>query len=357
MPHVFSCLYIVLALLGLCAAPGLAPRNADASPAVFASILQTAGSAAEDVGFLVMGGGREEAALADRGSGEAASLPEQFLSGSFVGALFGYTYTGFGAADMLALALLAFLVFKAARGPADKAGDRFTLHSRGNASTEIPEDFPAEDGFEDGFADDDEAAPRRRRDNPSRSGDSRDNPWSRRMGGHSGASGKESPWTRSEPPVRKPTVRDQADAMWAHLSSKQRDEEQPGCAVGEDTVPADFNVADFLEGARALYVRLQQAWAARQVEELAPFVTPGMLSLLQRQVRKDPEPSTVDIALVNAALQDVKERDDGEEALVHFNVLMRAGDAAQPGEVDEVWRFVRGGDSKGMWRLAGIETP
>ena len=39
---------------------------------------------------------------------------------------------------------------------------------------------------------------------------------------------------------------------------------------------------------------------------------------------------------------------------MEFSVLMRT-DRDVPVEIHEMWRFVRGRDTDGMWRLAGIE--
>ena len=328
------------------------------------------GSAVEDAlstrGFLALGGRGEDAALTPRGGAEE-SLPEQFLGGSYLGMLlFGYPATGFGGADLAALAVLAYLVLRAVGGRKTGNGDRrFTLHTR-----------------DDNAWPDDEETPPQTRPRPPQgtgSGDPRDNAWSRRLKGDSssqngpGTENEErphpfgdAPFGRRDIPQRKPgvTVKDRADAMWSHLSSQQP--EQPEAAPADQAaiaegahIPAGFDVKDFLDGARTLYVRLQKAWAARKVDDIALFITDGMLNLLKQQAEANPEPSDVDIVLVNATLLNVGEEPGpagNQWADVHFTVLMRAGGEEHPAEINEQWRFVRGKDSGGMWRLSGIEA-
>jgi predicted lipid-binding transport protein (Tim44 family) len=119
-------------------------------------------------------------------------------------------------------------------------------------------------------------------------------------------------------------------------------------------IPAGFDVHEFLEGARTLYVRLQQAWASRKVDDLAPFVSARMLGLLQKQAAANPDPVPVEILLVNATLNKVAREEQTEKAEVAFSVVMRTGQEEEPAEVNETWLFMRGGDSGGMWRLTGI---
>lgn len=343
----------------------LSPPAVTAGPFDKAEAALMASSVTDAVDFLAMGG-REDSALAPRGGAEQ-SLPEQFLSGSYLGALlFGYPATGIGGADLVALALLAYLLLRAVGGRRAANDDRrFTLHTR-----------------DDNTGPDEDGPPARNRPRPPRdagSGDPRDNAWSRRLKGEPGwkdGSGTEkedrshpfgdAPFGRRDVPQKpRVTAKDRADAMWAHLSSKQQD--QPQAAQGGQAaviaegahVPAGFDARDFLDGARALYVRLQKAWAARTIDDIEPFITKGMFDLLKQQAEANPEPSEVDVMLVNATLQDVGgDPEQGEEqwADVHFNVLMRAGNEEQPSEINEQWRFVRGKDSGGMWRLAGIEA-
>lgn len=261
------------------------------------------------------------------------------LSGSLLGALiFGHPYQGIGSVDIVFLVLVAMLLLNifVVRGRRARRGDdRFTAQPRNtdtrNGGDKGDREWPA----------------------PEKGGK---NAWKDRLDGVTG-------WMRNTTPPeqnrekREVTVKDRAAAAWAYYSSEQQPEAAPAASVAEGAhVPQGFDVPDFLEGARALYVRLQKAWAAREVDSLEPFVTEAMLGLLRNQAKADPEPTPVDIMLVNATLQDVVHNDGEETAFVLFSVIMRFGAEGQPSEVDEIWRFVRGDDTGGMWRLSGIEA-
>lgn len=379
------------------AAPGFIVEAANALPAITAM------------------GGRDESALAPRGGGDE-SAAEQMFGGSYLGALFfGYPATGFGGADLIALAVLAYLLLRSFGGRKAADKDRFTVHrggldrdgdeadndaprrSPGNGRADGPRREPgseSEDGLggwrrerpnegqESGSRDEwfggrqerpgDRTGDRR---DAASSGNPRDNAWSRKLRGGT-PSGKPNPWGGASPDKESPwngsrsggddgrerprvTVRDRAEAMWGHLSSEQpaREDTSPAGAIAEGArVPAGFDVNDFLDGARTLYVRLQNAWASRKVDDLAPFVADDLMNLLRGQAAANPEPSVVDIILVNATLQDVRGDDADQKALVHFNVLMKTGGETQPSEVNEIWTFARDGASGGMWRLTGIEA-
>ncbi|MDL2315756.1 39S ribosomal protein L45 [Desulfovibrio sp. OttesenSCG-928-A18] len=318
----------------------------------------------------------DDAATGRGGSG--ASWSEKAVGGSFLGALlFGHPYKGIGAVDMVLLAcalLLLFNVFvlkgrkRQNDGSPDPRGgeDRFTVH-KGSGPDKGESDANLEE--------------LRKRWRSSARQDA---------GGQRGAGGRDSGdappeagkegdgqgWHAPRPKARskspEPSMKERAAAAWAYFGAgssavnkdfpEQAEPEQGGGykVAPEARVPSDFDVADFLEGARTLYVRLQKAWAAREVQSLAPFVSPQMLSALQAQAVADPEPLSVNIMLVDATLQNVEggfdeERGGEQEAMVLFNVLMRSGAETRPAQVDEIWVFARADESAGMWRLTSIE--
>ena len=248
-------------------------------------------------------------------------MPEQgifsALKGSFLGAvLFGYPFEDLGVPDLLLLALLGFvLVWRFMPGPRshkNQEGDRFTVGRRDSSSTELPSELQPQD-LRDAPA---VGAPAVDGQSPFTDGDSKDESSSRTDGDSNSAAAPE---------------------------------KLPGASLS-----GAFDPDDFLEGARVLYIRMQEAWAGRDTERLAPFMTPDMMSLLREQAAADPHPVGMHIMLLAATLVDVQKRDNGELAVVEFSVLMRT-DRDAPFEVREIWHFVRGRESGNTWRLAGIE--
>ncbi|MDR2125059.1 MAG: 39S ribosomal protein L45 [Desulfovibrio sp.] len=295
-----------------------------------------------------------------------ASLTERIFSGSFTGSLlFGYPYTGAGTADMAALAVLALLALRLVHAGRSRGRDedRFSVGAgRGPSSDEAAgrkrdgaclEDAESDVSIRKGSSDgqDSGGAPGRR---------PRAAVWSRRMGSRPAArdaGDPELPGAGQENSRRLATARDRAEAMWGYLRS---DQQQPAEAPAEAAVapgvvlPDDFDAADFLQGARTLYIRLQKAWASRDISGLTPFVSPALLETLRKQAEKNPAPVKTDIIMIEAELKDVRNRGETQTAQAAFNVLMRTGAAPEPSEVAELWTFERGPESQGLWRLCAI---
>lgn len=281
------------------------------------------------------------AAAASADEATATGATEALFSGSFLGALlFGLPYQEVGKVDLLALALLLFFVFRAVMaGKGQKEqGDRFSAARRSEL-------WNRQDESPNKRAESQNSVEHSRNPASGENGKNTTNAWSARLRGEEC---KQGPASR-----KKRTVQENAAAMWGSLSSYKQEKAQTAPPVAQD-MEAGFDVNDFLEGARTLYVRLQQAWAARKVDELAPFISTPLLELLQKQAKADPKPVTVEILLVNGTLNGIVQEKDGEKAEVAFSVLMRTGQEEAPAEIREVWQFVRSSDSGGMWRLTGI---
>ena len=152
------------------------------------------------------------------------------------------------------------------------------------------------------------------------------------------------------------TVKKRAADAWQYL----RDTPEQGPSVVRDTsapakTPEGFDQADFLDGARLLYGRLQTAWAARKMDEIRPFVSEAMLAVIEEEAQRDPAPKEVSVVLVEGSFAGLEEDGEGERASVLFKALLREG-AAAPAEVRELWHFIRGEHTEGMWRLDGVEA-
>lgn len=233
---------------------------------------------------------------------------EQLFSGSAIGAiLLGYPYTGIGMVDMLAMALLLYCLLKVLLA----------------VSRRHLENSPAEHAA-DASLNRDEPPSRQSTDNGSR-----------------GLS----------------TVKERAANAWDHLRSTSPPVNDSEAGVASPaSVPADFDTEDFLDGARAAYSRLQTAWAARNVDDITPFVTPEMLEAVTREARKDPASRRTEVVVVHATLTSVMRTADEERAVVLFNGLLREEGRTNPLEAREIWHFTRTLHPEGMWRLDAIEA-
>lgn len=333
---------------------GAASESGRTGHSLFPAEERAAGADLPGDGLLAMGGKNRERGAASNGSDAVdnngdtgGSLPRSALEGSFLGALlFGYPFENLGLPDLAILALLGFLlVWRFMPGPRPEKkqeGDRFTVGRRDRSSTELPR----------------ELQPRRPRDAAPKApeqGRGQNARWPT-SGSDGQKDGRHEAENDSAGPERAP-FRRKSGAPEAAWTRRRTDAASPAKAPSDafGASPAgEFDQDDFLEGARVLYIRMQEAWAERDTESLAPFMTSDMMRLLREQAAADPHPVSMHIMLLNAALASLERQGDEERAGVKFSVLLRA-DRDAPIEVHEIWRFVRGGETGGTWRLAGIE--
>src|SRR5512146_1993979 len=125
---------------------------------------------------------------------------------------------------------------------------------------------------------------------------------------------------------------------------------------GAAAAPASIDAADFARAAKLLFIRLQAANDAGDLDDLRRFTTPEMFAAarLDLQERRDAAQRT-DVVQLDAELVDTAREGERDIASVRFHGLIReeAGGVAQP--FDEVWHLVRPADASRDWAIAGIE--
>ncbi len=121
-------------------------------------------------------------------------------------------------------------------------------------------------------------------------------------------------------------------------------------------VPAGFDAAAFLAGARIAFGDLQKAWDARDLSVIRSLSTDTMFSELQERIKVLAADNRTDILKVEAELLEVREVGDSLEAVVLFDTLMREETDAQAQQVREVWHFTKLVASQTpKWYLDGIQ--
>jgi predicted lipid-binding transport protein (Tim44 family) len=123
------------------------------------------------------------------------------------------------------------------------------------------------------------------------------------------------------------------------------------------TLPPGFDTAEFIEGAKAAYSRLQRSWDQRDLEDIRHFTTPEVWSEIKRQSDEEPQTGKTELVLVNASLLDVRTDGGRTEATVLYDVLMRESpQESQTKRVREIWHFRRETEQPGsFWLLQGIQ--
>ncbi|WP_432736035.1 Tim44 domain-containing protein [Maridesulfovibrio sp. FT414] len=152
---------------------------------------------------------------------------------------------------------------------------------------------------------------------------------------------------------------DAAKNAWEHLSSKPSGNAGAGSVADAGPTisrPAGFDEEEFLEGAKAVYNRLQKSWDNRDMNDIAQFATSDVVDEIRRQAQEDPGPSLTEVMMVNARLLEVKEDGGKTMATVYYDVLLREDSSqSQPSQVREVWHFIKESGGNAMWKLDGIQ--
>jgi predicted lipid-binding transport protein (Tim44 family) len=121
-------------------------------------------------------------------------------------------------------------------------------------------------------------------------------------------------------------------------------------------IPADFDQADFMKGAKIMYNRLQAAWDKRDLADIRQFTSNEVYEEIRRQAQESPSPGKTELLLVNPRLLEVRDVDGRRIASVLYDVMMREDGDERARQVREIWHFSREAkDAKAFWVLEGIQ--
>jgi predicted lipid-binding transport protein (Tim44 family) len=145
----------------------------------------------------------------------------------------------------------------------------------------------------------------------------------------------------------------------------QREAQQPalapasgGASAGDlAQVPAGFDMASFVRTAKMIFIRMQAANDAGNVEDLRKFTTPELFASLRLDLQeRGAAPNQTDVMQLDAEVVDTA-RDDGQWIVtVRFHGLIREEVNAGALPFNELWHLVKPQDDSRDWAIAGI-TP
>jgi len=131
-------------------------------------------------------------------------------------------------------------------------------------------------------------------------------------------------------------------------------EAQPAAAAAN--VPAGFDVAGFLRGAKLNYMRLQIANDEGNLVELREFTSDELFEELKKHVlERGGAKQQTDVMALNADLLEVVTEGDKHWASVRFSGTLREAPGAAPQGFEEVWNLAKPVSGGGGWYLAGIQ--
>lgn len=122
-------------------------------------------------------------------------------------------------------------------------------------------------------------------------------------------------------------------------------------------VPAGFDVEGFQRVAKMIFIRLQAANDAGNVDDLRRFTTPELFASLRLDLQERGDaPNQTDVMQLDAEIVDTA-REDGQWIVsVRFHGLLREDVAAGAQPFNELWHLVKPLDEGRDWAIAGI-TP
>ena len=121
-------------------------------------------------------------------------------------------------------------------------------------------------------------------------------------------------------------------------------------------VPAGFDVAGFLRGAKLNYMKLQIANDQGNLEELREFTSDALFEELKKDIlARGSQKQRTDVLALNADLLEVVTEGDQHWASVRFSGTAREAPGEAPSGFEEVWNLAKPVSGAQGWQLAGIQ--
>jgi predicted lipid-binding transport protein (Tim44 family) len=130
----------------------------------------------------------------------------------------------------------------------------------------------------------------------------------------------------------------------------------PASAAALPGLPADFDHAAFERIAKMIFIRLQTANDAGDLDDLRTFTTPEMFAAVRLDLQeRGGVAQKTDVVTVDAQLVDFEQQADRQIVSVRYSGLIREESDAAAAPFDEVWHLVRPSDGSREWAIAGIQ--
>lgn len=126
-------------------------------------------------------------------------------------------------------------------------------------------------------------------------------------------------------------------------------------AAAAGSLPAGFDTDGFERTAKLIFIRMQAANDAADLNDLRAFTTPEMFAAarLDLQERNGAAQQT-DVVQLHAQVVDYAQETAQQVVSVRFHGLIREEKDAAASAFDEVWHLVKPNDGSREWAIAGI---
>ncbi len=130
----------------------------------------------------------------------------------------------------------------------------------------------------------------------------------------------------------------------------------PALAAPKAALPADFDAAAFTRIAKTIFIRLQAANDAADLNDLRAFTTPELFASLRLDLQeRGAARQHTDVVTLNAELVDFAQEAERQIVSVRFHGLVREDGSGNAESFDEVWHLVHPNDDSRSWAIAGIQ--
>lgn len=128
-------------------------------------------------------------------------------------------------------------------------------------------------------------------------------------------------------------------------------------ASGGVALPPGFDAQDFTRVAKMIFIRMQAANDAANIEDLRKFTTPELFASLRLDIQERGQAANqTDVMQLDAELVDTAKEQGQWIASVRFHGLIREEVNAGAQPFNELWHLVKPVEGQGDWAIAGI-TP
>jgi predicted lipid-binding transport protein (Tim44 family) len=122
-------------------------------------------------------------------------------------------------------------------------------------------------------------------------------------------------------------------------------------------LPGGIAAADFERLAKMVFIRLQAANDASNLDDLRKFTTPELFASLRLDLQdRGGAKQQTDVVQIDAQVVDTARENGQDIVTVRFHGLIREAPEAGAEPFNELWHLVRAADGHGDWAIAGI-TP
>jgi predicted lipid-binding transport protein (Tim44 family) len=129
-----------------------------------------------------------------------------------------------------------------------------------------------------------------------------------------------------------------------------------GSAIAAPRIPADFDRAGFERIAKAIFIRMQAANDAADINDLRSFTTPELFAELRLDLQeRGAAAQHTDVVEIAAEVVDFADEAERQVVSVRYTGRVREVEGAEPVAVDEVWHLVKPHDDSRNWAIAGIQ--